>query len=140
MATGRKINGREGFTALFSRSSSACGRRIGNDYRSVILQLVKAAVGHHIAGIDAINLRLTRVRNSGLYAAHVRDVVLNHVHKRCLAILLNRGGRNERDSLQRVHQQARVHKLIREERVIFVVEDRPPFYRSGSSIYLVIER
>src|ERR1035437_3492564 len=68
---------------------------IRNYDRRVLLQLIEAAVGDNVSRIDAVNLRHTAVRNSRLYAAHMRDIVLDHIHERRLAILLNGGGRSE---------------------------------------------
>ena len=57
VATGRRMNGRDGLTGrwLSARGRPAdrlLGRRTTFD---VVLQLLKAAVGHHVAGIDALD-------------------------------------------------------------------------------------
>src|ERR1700691_5091131 len=98
---------------------------VRNSNCSIFLQLVEAAVGDNVARVDSIHLRQTAVRDSRLYGAQMSDVVLNHIHERCLAILLNGGCWNQRHSLQRIYQQASIHKLVREERIIFIVEDGP---------------
>src|ERR1700679_1302583 len=95
---------------------------IRNDDRHVILQLIEGAVGDNVAGIDAVNLRDTPFGNSGLNATHVSEIALNHIYEGRLAILLNRGCRNQGYALQRIHQQARVYKLVREEGIILVLE------------------
>ena len=41
---------------------------------------------------------------------------------------------------RRIHQQPRVDKLVREERIVSVVEERSPFYGPGRRVDLVIER
>ena len=41
---------------------------------------------------------------------------------------------------KRIHQQARVYKLVREERIIRVGEERSPFYGPGRRVNLVVER
>jgi arginine exporter protein ArgO len=46
----------------------------------------------NVSRIDAVDLRHPAVGDSRLYAAHLRDIVLNHIHERCLAVLLNGGG------------------------------------------------
>ena len=86
------MNGRDGLTAAAARAVwrlAAAGLVFDDGDRGVVLQLVEAAVGDHVAGIDAVHLRYAAVGHSRLDAAHVRDVVLNHVHERGLAILLN---------------------------------------------------
>ena len=70
----------------------------------------------------------------------MRDIVLNHIHERCLAILLDGGCWNQRHPLQRIHQQPRVDKLVGEERIIFVVEDGSRFDCSRRGVNLVVER
>ena len=69
-----------------------------------------------------VNLRHPTVGNPRLDAAHVSEIVLNHIDKRCLAILLNGRRGNQRHSLQRIHQQPRIYKLVGEERIVLVVE------------------
>ena len=123
---------------------AGCGRLVRsfvrNDDRGVVLQLIEAAVGDNVSRIDAVNLRHTAVGNSRLYAAHVSDIVLNHIHERCLAILLNGGCWNQRHPLQRIHQQPRVNKLVGEKRIILIVEDGSCLYRPRRSVDLVVER
>ena len=110
------------------------------DDLGVILQLVEATVSDDIAWVDAFHLGFTCVGDSRLYVAHVCDIVLNHVDKRSLAILLNGRCRNQRHALQRIHQQTRVYELVREKRIILIVELRSPFHRAGRRINLVVER
>src|SRR5580658_9966227 len=117
------------------------GRRlVRNRDRSLVLQLIEAAVGDNVSGIDAVNLRDPAGCNSRLDAAHVSDIVLNHIHERCLAILLNGGSWNQRYPLQRIHQQPGVHKLVWKERGVFVGEDGARFDCPGRGVNLVIER
>src|ERR1700733_4753802 len=106
----------------------------------VVLQLVEAAGGDNVSGIDAVNLCRAGVSDSGLYAALVSDIILNHIDERGLAILLNGWGRNQCHACQRVHKQARVYKLVWEECIILVVENRPRFYRAGRCVNLIVER
>ena len=145
VATGRKMNGRDGLTGRCSRSRwprqawSTPPDLIRNDDLGVVLQLLKAAVGDHVSGIDAVNLRHTAICNSRLDAAHMSDAVLNHVHERCLAVVLDGGGGDQRHPLQRIHQQPGVHKLVGEERVVLVVEDGSRFHRARRRVNLVVE-
>src|SRR5208282_6653675 len=60
-------------------------------------------------------------------------------HERCLAILLNGGGWDQRHPLQRIHQKVRIHKLVRKERIILILELGSAFYGPGRSINLVVE-
>src|SRR5580692_12005170 len=68
----------------------------GNCYRSIVLQLVEAARGHFVSGIDPVNLGQAAVCYSRRYAAQMRDIALNHVNERCLTILLDGGCWNQR--------------------------------------------
>src|SRR5580704_1198736 len=115
------------------------GGGVGNSDGGVFLQLIKAAVGDNIPGIDAIDLHQAAIRNSRLYAAHVCDVVLNHIHEGCLTILLSGRCWNQGHALQCVHQQPRVHKLVWEERIAFIVEDGSSFHCSCGGVDLVVE-
>jgi hypothetical protein len=68
---------------------------------------------------------MSAVGDARLDVAHVRDVVvLNHIDEGDLAVVLNGRGGNQRDVLQRVHQQPRVDELVGKERAILVVEER----------------
>src|SRR5579862_2187998 len=58
--------------------------------RCLVLQLVEAAGGDDVTRIDAVHLGQPAVCNSRGYAVQVRDIVLNHIYERRLAILLNR--------------------------------------------------
>src|SRR6202035_2635733 len=89
----------------------------------VLLQFVEVAVGHNIARINAFDLCSTAVCNSWLYGAQMSDIILDQIHERCLAILLNCGGWKQRHPLQGIHQQPSVHELVREKRIILIVED-----------------
>src|SRR5580658_8182406 len=93
---------------LFAR-----GRLVRDSDLSVILQLIEAAICHNVSGADACNLCYACVSNSRPYSAQVSDIVLNDINKRSLPILLNGRRWNQGHSLQRIHQQARVDKLIR---------------------------
>jgi hypothetical protein len=77
----------------FAPAGAGGDRRVRN-HRNVVLQLIEAAVGDNVPGIDAVNLREPAVRNSRLYAAHMSEIVLNDVDERCLAVLLNGRGWN----------------------------------------------
>jgi hypothetical protein len=106
----------------FAPARGGRDRRVRNDDGDVVLQLIEAAVGYHVSGIDAVNLRETTVSDSWLYAPHMGGIVLNHVYERRLAILLDGRGRNQCHSLQRIHQQPRIHKLVRKQCIICVGE------------------
>ena len=105
----------------------------------VVLQLIEAADGNDVSGIDAVNLCRAGVGDTGLNAALVSDIVLDDVDERRLAILLNGWARNQGHASQRVYKQARVYKLIWEERIMIVVENRARFYRAGRCVNLIID-
>src|SRR5208283_3462956 len=121
----------------FAPTSAGGDRLVGNNDRGVVLQLIEAAVGNDVARNEAVNLGCTAVCHARFNAAHVREIALNHVHKRCLTILLNGGGRNQRHSLQCIHEQAGVYKLIGEECVVLVVEERAAFDSASRGVNLV---
>ena len=70
---------------------------------------------------------------------HMRDAVLNHKDKRHIAVVLDGGGGDQDHVLQRIHQQAGIHKLVGKERVVFVVEERAQFQRAGGGVDLVVD-
>src|ERR1035437_3640208 len=70
----------------------------------------------------------------------MHDIILNHIHERCLTILLNGGCWNQRHPLQRIHQQPRVDKLVGEERITLIVEDGSCFDCFRRGVNLVVER
>src|ERR1700722_9669960 len=128
---------------LFRRRCIRCrrirGRSVRYDDLSVVLQLIETAVGYNVRGIYAFNLSYAAVCHARRDAAHMSDIVLNDIDKGCLPILLNGGGRNQGNSLQSIHQQAGIYKLVGEERIVAVRKKRPPFYSSSGSVDLVIE-
>ena len=81
--------------AMGSRDATPAGAgrgrgRLGrNGDGDVVLQLIEAAIGDHVSGVDAGYLRDAAVGDSRRYAARVRDIVLNQIDKRRLPILLN---------------------------------------------------
>src|SRR5580704_9789964 len=77
---------------------------VRNNNCSIFLQLVEAAVGDHVARIDTFHLRQTAVRDSRLYGVQMSDVILNHIHERCVGSLLSGGWWNQRHWLQRIYQ------------------------------------
>src|SRR5580658_8112200 len=113
------------------------GSGVRDNHLGIVLQFIETAVGHHVSGIDSFHLRDPAVGNSRLDAAHVSDIVLNYIHKRRLAILLDGGRLKERHSLQRVYKQMCVYELVREKSAVLVVKLRPPFYRSRRRVNLV---
>src|SRR5580700_1485619 len=116
------------------------GKRLfGNYDLRIILQLVKAAIGHHIAGVDTRHRGHIRVSDTRLDITNLRRVVLDNVYERRLAVVLNGGGRNQRDSLQGVHQQPGVYELVGKQRAVFVFEEGSHLDRAGGGIDLVIE-
>src|ERR1700689_2408131 len=100
VATGRRMNCREGFTAGWPSSelrravpaaaAAAVAVAVGNRWRRrrwladdgdacIVLQLVEAAVGDDFSGLDAIQLRHAGIRDARFYVANVRDAVLDDV-------------------------------------------------------------
>src|SRR5580704_1814775 len=86
-------------------SAGASGRLLGNYDLRVVLQLLKAAGGNYVSWIDAFDGGLTGVRDARLDVADLCRIVLDQVDKSGLAVMLNGGGRNQRDPLQRLHPQ-----------------------------------
>src|ERR1700722_2395115 len=113
--------------------------RLRNGNLRVVLELVEAAVGNHISGINSVHLREPVIGYASLDVLQMGDVVLNDVDKGCLAVLLNGRRRNQGNSFQRFYQQPRIDKLVREQREIIIVENRAHLHRPSRGINLVIQ-
>src|SRR5579863_961102 len=109
-------------------------RLFGNCNLRIVLQFFKAAVSNNIPEVDAFDSSLPGVRDTWLDVANLSRAVLDEVDECSLAIMLNGGGRNQRDPLQSVHQQPGVHELVGEQTVVFVIEERPQLHRTCSGI------
>src|ERR1700683_2147893 len=104
LRTGRSAFARRVIRSLARSLTSSLTRRRARDCnRIVVLQLVEAAGGDDVSRIDAVDLGQPAVGHSRRYAAQMRDIALNYIHERCLTILLDGGGWNQRYSLQRIH-------------------------------------
>ena len=53
--------------------------------------------------------------------------------------MLDGCGGNQRDSVERIHEQSCIHKLVREERAISVIEEGAQLHRSRCSVNLVVD-
>src|ERR1700729_3804135 len=73
-------------------------------YLGAILQFLKAAVGDHLAGVDAGNLSQIVVGGSGSHVARLRLAILNYPNESLRAVVLNRGRIHERDIVERIDQ------------------------------------
>src|SRR5208282_2995851 len=96
-------------------------RLLGNYDLRVVLQFLKAAGGNHISRINARDRSLPSVRDPSLDVADLGCVILDEVNKCGLPVVLNGGGRNQRNSLQSVHHQLGIYELIGEQGIIFVI-------------------
>ena len=148
VATGRRMNGREGFISSRSRGPSPRAgarersRRACRLHFRARLQLVDS-LGHHDfsrgepfrdrGGVALREPHLDRARLDGL-------ILLHHEHERGLRAALDRGVRHENDALERVDEEPRVHELVRKERVVGVREDRLELHRAGRRVDLVVHR
>jgi hypothetical protein len=110
-----------------------------NDNLRVVLELVEATVGDNISGFNSFYLREPVIGDPNLDVLQMGDVVLNDVHERCLAVLLDRRRRNQSYSFEGFHQQPRIDKLVRKQREIIIVESRAHFHRPRRGVDLVIE-
>src|ERR1700685_299618 len=126
-----------------SRSWTLAGSRgrrlLGNCDLRIVLQLLKAAVRNYVPGIDALDCSLAGVRDTWLDVANLGCAVQDDVDECGLAIVLNGRGRNECYPFQGVHKQPGVDELVGEQSIVFVIEERAQFDRSGSGIDLVVE-
>src|ERR1039458_5438961 len=108
--------------ATGSRSAApvrARRRLLGNYDLRVGLQFLKAAVGNHVSRIDAFHRRLTGVRDPRLDVADLGRIVLDQIKKRRLPVVLNSGGRDQRDPIQSLYPQPRVDELVGKQRTIY---------------------
>ena len=105
----------------------------------VVLQFIEAAVRDDFSGIYALDLRVARIGDAGLYGAQVGKVALDHVDERRRSILLNGGRGNERNSHERIHEQSRVYEFVGEQLVVLVIELRAAFYRACGGVDLIVD-
>src|SRR5271163_3695778 len=103
-------------------SARGCGRLLGNYDLGFVLQFLKAAVGNYISRIDAFDGGLARVGDAWFDVADLRRILLDQVDKCVLAVMLNRRTRNQRDPLQRLHQEPGVYELVGKQRFVLVIE------------------
>ena len=126
-----------------SRSVTPHGRSwqglVGDDDFCLVLQLVKAAVGYDIAGVDAGHLSGIAVGDAGLDGPHLGDIILQDVDKRCIAIVLYGGCRYQRDAMKGIDEQARIHELIRIKGIVLVGEGSACLDGTGGGVNLVVE-
>ena len=72
--------------------------------------------------------------------ANADDISLtNEINVGALRAALNSGYRNEREIFARVHEQMDVDELVREERVVLIIEGGFEFVRSGGGIDLIVD-
>ncbi len=72
--------------------------------------------------------------------ANADDISLTHeINVGALRAALNSGYRNEREIFARVYEQMDVDELVREERVVLIIEDGFEFVRSGGGIDLIVD-
>src|SRR5271165_6605876 len=110
-----------------------------NGYRRVVLQLVEAAIRNDISRVDAFHLRESVVSCSRLDVVQMSNVILNNIHKRSLAILLNGRRRNQGHTFQGLHQQPRINELVWEQSEIVITKNRAHLHRSRGGVNLVIQ-
>src|SRR5580692_843148 len=85
-------------------ASGTWKRLFGNRDLRIVLQLFKTAVGNDVPGINAFDGGLAGVCDAWLDVANLSDAVLDEIDECGLAVMLNSGGRNQRDPLPCVHQ------------------------------------
>ena len=117
----------------------SCGGFGGNDDFGVVLQFIETAVGQHVAGGDTGDFGDAGIGNDRLNNAHVGDIVLNHVDEGCLAVVLDRGGGNQRGAVMGINEKADIDEFIGEERSVLVVERGAGFYGAGGRVDLIVE-
>ena len=153
VATGRKMNGRDGLTAnqsfAFSgrrpRSAGLAGRLANDDFRA-IGQLVEIIRDDHRARINSFHRRNRAVggvdrddlQGDGFQLVGLLRV--EQINERAVGVALNRRVGQKRHAGQRVHEQPRVHELVREKRFIFVRENGLELDRAGGRVNLVVQR
>ena len=148
VATGRKMNGRDGFTGRCSAPSPwpppaalPLQRRLDN-HLGARLQLVQS-VGHQEfarrhPGIKRDHVALGRADRDRTQST-VRSGLTTYTNVPCGFLWTAAAGAN-RVSRDRVHQQLDVDKLVGEQRHVIVRKDRLQLNRSGTLIDLVVER
>ena len=100
VATGRRINGRDGLRGIALRVRRQKLLLGYGDLRAV-LQLLKAAVGYHIAIVQSLHRGISRFTYARLDVVNMRHAVLNQENERRVSVVLNSRGGNQDLVLQR---------------------------------------
>src|SRR5579883_2472828 len=126
-----------------SRSSWSKGRSAasGKHHLCSVLQAVEVARSDQRALSESLHGRFV------IGFVGYRDVLqmnrvagaVDNVHKRLLTVVLNHRCRQNLRRRQRIHEQARIDKLIWEQRAVRIAEARSKLDGAGRGIDLVIE-
>ncbi len=106
-----------GSRSIGSSFAGGSGLFRGND-GGVVLQLFEAAGSHNGSRMDAFNGRHAGIRNAGFDGLHVRHAFIDDEYKSRLPVVLDGVRGNQRNAIQRLHQQLRVDELIREQGIV----------------------
>ena len=118
VATGRRINGRDGLTGHWSRRRG-CRQESSawhNGDLGAVLQFLEAAVGHHVAIVQSLHGGHARLGHARLDVVDVGHAVLDEEDERGVSVVLNGGGGDQDLVVQSVQQQAGVDEEVGEER------------------------
>ena len=146
VATGRRMNGRDGLTASCPRRTEPRSAPEPAEARSMTVTFAPSCSSSKLLlattspGAMPSTCVTPVVAGAGLHCSHVRDLGLDHVDERLRPVLLDGRRRDQRDAVQRVDEQARVDELVREEGVVLVVELGARLHRAGRGVDLVVER
>src|SRR5229473_3111738 len=88
----------------------------GNDDLGAVLKFFETAVGDHVSSIESLYLGHAGLADSRFDVMNMRDLILNEENIGHVAVVLNRGGRNQDHIFERIQQQASVHELVGKER------------------------
>ncbi len=116
------------------------GKNFGfrNDDFGVVLQLLEAAVGDDISGVESLHLGHSSLGDARFYVMDVGDVVLDEENIRLIPIVLDGRGGDEDDVFERVQKQTGIDELVGKERVGLVLKEGAQFEGSGGGVDLIV--
>src|SRR5882757_4415095 len=77
-----------------------------NDDPGTVLKFLETAVGDHVSRVKSLYLGHAGLADSRFDVMNMRDLILNEEDIGHVAVVLNRGGRNQDHIFERVQQQA----------------------------------
>src|SRR5277367_4495081 len=120
--------------------TTVVGRRLLDRYLDAVLELVETGDRNHVAGIHTLHGGRAAVGGADGYGLDRGGLIGFHdINERALGIALNRRSGHQGGVRLRIHQEPRVHKLIREQRSIGIRKNRLQFYGASAGVNLIVQ-